>query len=212
MILILPSLILLFSSSNSFSFVFVQRSERISILHKERFRSYNKVGLPLPIGLPRLLLHSTQSNEDPLDSTDDETGLVSTNINRLEEGGINISVAKSIPQSPPSVTKSDRNTVNSNPLVLGEVTMDGSLLVLIPSAVIALLGIIMSINIALNSSDEIIAALNSIEVKPRNELSVPQGECRGLCSTQEKDLLKMSEFMKGFQRSTDVSSSITSSD
>lgn len=212
MILILTSLILSFSFSSSFSFDLVQRSKRSSILHIERFRSYHKFGLPPIIGLPRWLLHSTQSNEDPIDSTDDETELASSNINRLEEGGINISVAKSIPQSPPLVTKSDRNTVNSNPLVQGEVTMDGSLLVLIPSAVIALLGVIMSINIALNSSDEIIAALNSIEVKPRNELSVPQGGCRGLCSTQEKDLLKMSEFMKGWQRSTDVSSTITSSD
>lgn len=71
--------------------------------------------------------------------------------------------------------------------------MDGSLLVLVPAAVTAILGFIVSISIALNSPDEIVS---SFDFKPRNEQSVPTDVCRGLCSSQEEDLNKLREFWK----------------
>lgn len=113
--------------------------------------------------------------------------------NTLSDVVTNVSFSDTSPQRTTSTGPSNRMSGNSNPLIQGEVTMDGSLLVLVPAAVIAILGFIVSISIALNSPDEIVS---SFEFKPRNEQSVPVDVCRGLCSSQEDDLNKLREFWK----------------
>lgn len=117
----------------------------------------------------------------------------SSESNASSDAVNNVSFSDTSPQQTTSSGPSNRIPGSSNPLIQGEVTMDGSLLVLVPAAVTAILGFIVSISIALNSPDEIVS---SFDFKPRNEQSVPTDVCRGLCSSQEEDLNKLREFWK----------------
>jgi hypothetical protein len=99
-------------------------------------------------------------------------------------------------------TSSQPSKTTNIPL-LGEVAVDGGLVVLVPAAVIAILGFVMSINIAINSSDAIVAALanagEDITQKAINQARQQYDEnaCRGLCSSQEQDLDSLRKFMTG---------------
>jgi hypothetical protein len=127
---------------------------------------------------PSTHLQATEGDSNETDSNNDTPSLPPVQPSRPAQGG----------------------AMSNNPLVQGEVTMDGSLLVLIPAAVIGIGGFFLSIYVGINSSDEIIEALNasagSLEIKPRNEQSVDNSKCRGLCSSQAEDLQGLESFMQ----------------
>jgi hypothetical protein len=83
--------------------------------------------------------------------------------------------------------------------LLGEIPADGSIVVLAPVAAIAVLGFIMSINIAINSGDAIVQQIdqvtNVLSTPPAKKAIVSEG-CRGLCSDQEQQLDNMRSFMQ----------------
>jgi hypothetical protein len=88
----------------------------------------------------------------------------------------------------------------------GEVDVDGSLVVLIPVAVIAIGGFILSIIVAVNSQDQIMDQINQVTdsvtktaVQKVNQQYDPN-ECRGLCSNQQQDLDGLRSFMDGLKK------------
>lgn len=90
--------------------------------------------------------------------------------------------------------------------LFGEVSVDGSLLVLIPVAVIAIGGFILSIIVAFNSQDQIMDQINQVTdsvtktaVEKVNQQYDPN-ECRGLCSDQQQDLDGLRKFMEGLKK------------
>ena len=97
--------------------------------------------------------------------------------------------------APPSGT--DTKTINA-PL-LGEIPVDGSLFVLIPAAVIGILGFIMSFVVAYNSRDVFIQALVENNPPPPRQ-QVISDECRGICSDQAKSLEGLSDFMGSLRK------------
>lgn len=109
-----------------------------------------------------------------------------------------------------SVTRMDPNTANSetkNVPFFGEVAVDGGLTVLVPAAVIAVVGFIMSIVVALNSSDTIVNNLthlsddvNAAALAKTNVVPDVAGGCRGLCSSQDEQLESMRVVMQGFAK------------
>ncbi len=103
-------------------------------------------------------------------------------------------------------TPSDTDTPTTNLPFFGEMPIDGSLLVLAPAAVIAVLGFVMSIVVAFNAKDTFVDQLtvlsqeiNSAALAKTN--SVTDGSCRGLCSSQDQQLEGMRAFMEGLARS-----------
>lgn len=101
---------------------------------------------------------------------------------------------------------SDTNTPTTNLPFFGEIPIDGSLLVLAPAAVIAVLGFVMSIVVAFNAKDTFVDQLavlsqeiNSAALAETN--SVSDGSCRGLCSSQDQQLEGMRVFMESLARS-----------
>lgn len=91
--------------------------------------------------------------------------------------------------------------------LLGEIPLDGSILVLVPVTLIAILGFMMSINIALNSSDAIAQQIdqvtNVLSTPPSKKAIVEEG-CRGLCSDQIQQLDTMRSFMESLAPKTKV--------
>jgi len=174
------AVLLLSYGARSFTYIHVSKSHNNPLVHVERVHNRRGFAAFPPI----LVLCAAPDSEEEKDT------------NPALEETESTSMAMSVPP-PATAAKSNRDADGNNPLIQGEVTMDGSVLVLAPAAVIAVVGFIMSVNIALNSQDEIVSALNSVEIKPRNEQSVPLGVCRGLCSTQETDLNHMRSFMRG---------------
>ncbi|KAL3916647.1 MAG: hypothetical protein SGILL_005081 [Bacillariaceae sp.] len=89
---------------------------------------------------------------------------------------------------------------------LGEVPVDGSLALLIPAAGIAVIGFILSIVIAFNSSDEIVAlvsqASDDITSQATNQANqqYDPNVCRGICSSQSQDLEGLRSFMDGLRK------------
>jgi len=104
-----------------------------------------------------------------------------------------------------SLTKMDEdmlNTPTTKVPLLGEIPLDGSIVVLAPAAVIAVVGFIMSINIGLNNKDalfEKVTEVNTVLSKPPVKKSVvlDTNSCRGLCSNQDEQLESMRGFMQG---------------
>ena len=91
-----------------------------------------------------------------------------------------------------------------------EVSIDGSLLVVLPAVGIALLGIITSVMVVANSSDPILAPPGT------NEAAQAEGRmldnevdqlCRGFCSSQEEQLDKMRSFMNNIPTKTNMEKS-----
>lgn len=106
-----------------------------------------------------------------------------------------------------SLTRNDVDTTNvkkTNLPFLGEVPVDGSLVVLVPVAVIAILGFIMSIQIGFQSKDAIMQQLDEINnvmsQPPVKKTVVPTSECRGLCSDQGAQMDYMKGFMEGLSK------------
>mmetsp|Transcript_10211 Transcript_10211/g.23900 ORF Transcript_10211/g.23900 Transcript_10211/m.23900 type:complete len:192 (+) Transcript_10211:97-672(+) len=100
-----------------------------------------------------------------------------------------------------SLTRVDESAAGNVPMttvpIFGEVPADGNIALLIPAAVIAVLGFIFSIVVAFNARDEIVVELSRVEI-PKMEYvptKVVEGQCRGLCSNQEEDLDGLRSFM-----------------
>jgi hypothetical protein len=100
------------------------------------------------------------------------------------------------------LTRIDEPTPANVPTVqvplFGEIPADGNLALLVPVAVISILGFIMSIVVAFNSRDAIVQELSNVEL-PKMEYTptvVEEGKCRGLCSSQDEDLDGLRNFME----------------
>jgi hypothetical protein len=108
-----------------------------------------------------------------------------------------------------SLTRVDPSTADlptKNVPLFGEVPVDGSLALLIPAAGIAVLGFILSIVIAVRSSDEIVGLLsqvsddiNSVAVTKSSKV-YDESVCRGICSSQQQDLEGLRGFMNGLKK------------
>ena len=127
------------------------------------------------------------------------------------------SMANAPPPVPPkrldplmaSLTRMDSSTADlptKNIPLFGEVPVDGSLALLIPAAGIAVLGFILSIVIAVKSSDEIVGLLsqvsddlNSVAVTKSSKV-YDESVCRGICSSQQQDLEGLRGFMNGLKK------------
>lgn len=102
-----------------------------------------------------------------------------------------------------SLTRSDPNAIDPNaptkqiPL-LGEVTLDKNFFVLAPIAAFAILGLFSFLLVAINSTDEVVDALNKYNEaisQPPAQQAYDPNVCRGLCSSQEQDLEGLKTFM-----------------
>lgn len=117
------------------------------------------------------------------------------------------------PQSPPprrldpllaSLTRVDPQANANAPKkklpLLGEVTMDQNLFIILPVVAFAILGFASFFLVAFNSQDAFIDAINewndSVLNPPAPEPISPD-ECRGLCSSQQEDLEGLRSFMEG---------------
>lgn len=109
-------------------------------------------------------------------------------------------VTRAAPDS--SATQNGRTT---NLPFFGEMPVDGSLLVLAPAVVIAVVGFIMSIVVAYNAKDTFVDQLVQLSddintaalAKANHGTSLDDATCRGLCSSQEQQLEGMRAFMEG---------------
>lgn len=100
-----------------------------------------------------------------------------------------------------SLTRVDedmKNAPTTKVPLLGEIPLDGSIVVLLPVTIIAIVGFIMSINIAFSSKDTIVQKLDEVNAvlsaPPAKKAVVSEG-CRGLCSNQDEQLDSMRTFM-----------------
>ena len=116
------------------------------------------------------------------------------------------------PPSPPpkrldpllaSLTRVDRQAMANTPTtkvpILGEVTMDKSLFIVLPVVAFAILGFVATALVAFNSRDDFVQSItvwNDSVMNPTPKVFDPN-ECRGLCSSQEQDLVGLSNFMNG---------------
>jgi len=78
--------------------------------------------------------------------------------------------------------------------LLGEIPLDGSLVVLLPAAAIAVLGAIASLFVAYNARDDIIQSLASVNPPPPRK-QVISDKCRGICSSQEESFESLQKVM-----------------
>ena len=105
-----------------------------------------------------------------------------------------------------ALTKTDEkfaNTPTTKVPLLGEIPKDGSILVLVPVAIIAVVGFIMSIQIGFQSKDLIASQLdelNTVLSTPPAKKTKTFTECRGLCSDQGDQLDTMKGFMEGLSK------------
>lgn len=104
-----------------------------------------------------------------------------------------------------SLTRNDGPTSGDAPTqqvpLFGEVSADGAKLLVLALA-IGVLGFIFSIVVAFNARDELVSEFNKIQVPEMKYTPtvVKEGECRGLCSSQEQDLDGLRNFMEGISR------------
>lgn len=90
--------------------------------------------------------------------------------------------------------------------IFGEIPADGTLLLLGPAVLFAVLGFVYSIVIAFNSSDRIVDSLmqagDSVAQSAvnRNNRVYDKNVCRGLCSSQQDDIDGMRNFMEAITR------------
>lgn len=108
-----------------------------------------------------------------------------------------------------SLTRMDPGTGDGptkNVPFFGEVAVDGGLVVLIPAALIAILGGIMSVVVAVNSSDQLVAALSNVAddiaqtASEKTNMVYDDSVCRGICSSQEEDLKGLATFMESLRK------------
>lgn len=108
-----------------------------------------------------------------------------------------------------SLTRMDPETASGptqNIPIFGEVPVDGSMVVLVPAAVIAFLGFVLSIVVAVQSQDQLIDALSSVAddisktATEKTNMMYDEDVCRGICSTQEEDLDGLRSFMESLRK------------
>ena len=110
-----------------------------------------------------------------------------------------------------SLTKDDSIPAGDQPTqtvpIFGEIPADGTLLLLAPAVVFAVLGFLFSFVIAFNSADQIVDSIaqtgDSIAqtAQNRNNRVYDKDVCRGLCSSQQEDVDGMRNFMEAITRS-----------
>ncbi len=110
-----------------------------------------------------------------------------------------------------SLTRDDSNPDGDQPTqtvpIFGEIPADGTMMLLAPAVVFAVLGFLFSFVIAFNSADQIVDSIaqtgESIAqtAQNRNNKVYDKNVCRGLCSTQEQDVDGMRNFMEAITRS-----------
>jgi len=136
----------------------------------------------------------SESNDD--DTTSDTPSvppqiLKSTPSSPPEDRPLDPLIASLTSPGPPPKEGAETKTVP----FFGEVSVDGGLLVLVPAAGIAVIGLIMSIVVAFNSRDAFVDTLASVNPPPPKTTVVKDG-CRGICSTQQDDLNDLRGFME----------------
>ena len=108
-----------------------------------------------------------------------------------------------------SLTRMDPETANGPTRtipIFGEVPVDGSLVVLIPAALIGFLGLIFSIIVAVQSTDSIVDSLSMLAddlsqtANEKSNMLYDEGVCRGLCSSQDADLDGLRIFMESLRK------------
>lgn len=147
---------------------------------------------------------------------DDSTELISSSPSDAGLSSQQVASPLSTPRGPPpqrvdplvqSLTRNDVNTESSqtaNLPLLGEVPLDGSIVVLAPVALIAVVGFILSIKIGLESKDALVQQLDEINSvlsqPPVKQTVVNESGCRGLCSDQSEQLYNMKGFLEGLSK------------
>mmetsp|Transcript_24923 Transcript_24923/g.53092 ORF Transcript_24923/g.53092 Transcript_24923/m.53092 type:complete len:252 (+) Transcript_24923:101-856(+) len=109
-----------------------------------------------------------------------------------------------------SLTRDSSNPSADQPTrtvpIFGEIPADGTLLLLAPAVVFAVLGFIYSIVIAVNSTDQIVDSLSQAggslaqTAVERSNRSYDENVCRGLCSNQQDDIDGLKNFMEAITR------------
>ena len=100
-----------------------------------------------------------------------------------------------------AVTKMDLQTQSAERIsvpIWGELILDRSLFVLLPIAVFALGGILLSFYVLVNSSDTFVTAIVDTAMKqsiPTSSSLQESDSCRGLCSSQAQDLEGLRSYM-----------------
>lgn len=153
-------------------------------------------------------LFSNENENDMIKGEEEEDAIPTPETDKLQQQASKFSnepetkrPLDSLVASLTRVEPGSENTPTMKVPLLGEIPADGSIVVLAPVAVIAVLGFIMSINIAINSGDAIVQQIdqvtNVLSTPPAKKAIVSEG-CRGLCSDQEQQLDNMRSFMQGF--------------
>ena len=94
---------------------------------------------------------------------------------------------------------------NSNSALI-ELPIDGSIIVLLPAAIIAIFGVITSVAVFVNSGDPILSPDQSADAFERVDYSdTAATNCRGLCGSQQDDLDSMRNFMGKFAKENTAS-------
>mmetsp|Transcript_38465 Transcript_38465/g.80600 ORF Transcript_38465/g.80600 Transcript_38465/m.80600 type:complete len:216 (-) Transcript_38465:243-890(-) len=105
-----------------------------------------------------------------------------------------------------SLTRIDDSTPQNVPTksvpLFGEVPDDDNLKLLLPVAAVSVLGFIFSIVVAFNSRDAIGREFSKMEIPEMKYTPtvIEEGKCRGLCSSQEKDVEGLRNFMESISR------------
>jgi hypothetical protein len=99
----------------------------------------------------------------------------------------------------------DEDTANADTVtvpVWGEVILDRSLFLLIPTALFAVGGIVTSLYVLANSGDAWVDAVDQQAIQQQQVTPAPASSegCRGLCSSQERDLQSLRSFLSGFSK------------
>jgi hypothetical protein len=106
-----------------------------------------------------------------------------------------------------SVTRNNDPTYDPNapkvsvPL-MGELALDRSFFVFLPIAAFAVLGLITSVVVLVQSRDVFVDAVqqSTAEILTPSSTTIDPNQCRGLCSQQDESLEEMRAFMNKFAR------------
>lgn len=176
---------------------------------------YAATGRSFASGIPSLQLSLSSSESDETEPQDNESTVSpeSTSAN-----------APSSPPPPPrpaatpgrkkidpllaSLTRMDEETINAPRMQVplwGELILDKSLFIFLPIAAFAIIGVLTSIYVALNSGDAFVDAMASSELvkslsTPPSATTAEVEGCRGLCSSQEQDLEGLKVFMNSLRK------------
>jgi hypothetical protein len=135
-----------------------------------------------------------EQTEEPMESTPDESSSPPPAQERLPD-------RKRLDPLLVSVTRNNDPNYDSTPKtnlpLLGEVTMDRSLFLIVPAALFTVLGVGASLLVLLSSGDAFVDAVQQTAAEASNMNPVAGDTCRGLCSSQEQDLESLRSFMQG---------------